>query len=123
MMKSTPETSRPRIWCHREEDQRSPNTGISMSTASGSAGIGAEIETLEYRAARRMQQGDLFILEASRMVLVGCNHCRWSRLRILGWNLVTEAAVLHVVGVTSSPDVHVDRRGRRLRVGTRGDPL
>lgn len=84
MIKNMQESGRPKVWCPKEDCRIRDSDGISMSTTSGSSNCKSnrEIEAVVYHGTRVKQQGDLFILEPSRMVIVDSQHARYRLCQI-----------------------------------------
>ncbi|CAL7944720.1 unnamed protein product [Xylocopa violacea] len=77
MMENMEGCSKPKMWCAKEDYKPRDGDGISMSTTSGSSNCGSrEIEAVVYRGTRVKQQGELFILEPSSMIVVESKHPR-----------------------------------------------
>lgn len=70
--------SRPKTWCSNEDYRSKDGDGISMSATSGSWNCksGKEIEGMVYLGTRVIRQGDIFVLEPSRMAVVDSKHPR-----------------------------------------------
>lgn len=77
-MRNIPRSSRPRIWCPKE-DYRAED-GISMSASSGSSSYecGKQMETVVHWDTRGTQEGDLYVLEPSKLVIVDSKLARYS---------------------------------------------
>ncbi|OAD54896.1 hypothetical protein WN48_05907 [Eufriesea mexicana] len=78
MMKNIPRSSRPRIWCPKE-DYRDED-GISMSATSGSSSCqyGKQMQAVVHWGTKGMQQGDLYVLEPSKLVIDDPKLARYS---------------------------------------------
>ncbi|KOC62102.1 hypothetical protein WH47_05194 [Habropoda laboriosa] len=79
MIRNMAQSGKPKIWYPKEDYRLPADDGISMSTTSGSSNCGSskEIRAMVYQGTRVKQQGDLFILQPSRMVIVESNHTRY----------------------------------------------
>lgn len=69
MIKNIRGSTRPKTWCSNEDYGLKDGDGISMSATSGSWSC-KEIEGMVYLGTRVIRQGDLFVLEPSRMAVV-----------------------------------------------------
>ncbi|XP_028520435.1 protein NDRG3 isoform X2 [Apis cerana] len=76
MIKNIRGSTRPKTWCSNEDYGLKDGDGISMSATSGSWSCkgSKEIEGMVYLGTRVIRQGDLFVLEPSRMAVVDSKH-------------------------------------------------
>lgn len=83
MIKNIRGSTRPKTWCSNEDYGLKDGDGISMSATSGSWSCkgSKEIEGMVYLGTRVIRQGDLFVLEPSRMAVVDSKHPRYKFYR------------------------------------------